>query len=391
MKFRCERDRLVDSLATASRAVSGRVLASGATNGIRLVVEGDQLRATGTDLDLTVETSTEVVVSQEGQAVVPARLTVDIVRALEPGAVVIEGGEDEVVVSGGRSRFVIRTFPAEEFPTLPQPAPATAVLPASVLVEGLRQVVRAASTDDSRPLLTGVLLAAVEDGLRLVATDSYRLAWRDLPGIAGLPSEVEHLLVPARALQELQRLLQTMTKTLAGSKEPGADAVPAPDAGGSDSVQVGLTVGELEASFWLPGTRLTTRLLDGRFPDYRQLLPPDYPVRIQVARSSLIDALRRVRLLVRDGTTPVRLLLREDHVDLVVTSHDLGEASEQLEAVVTGSVDSMAFNPSYLLDGVEAVEEEEVVVELLDPSKPATVRSPKRPDFRYLLMPVRVA
>jgi DNA polymerase-3 subunit beta len=398
VKLRCERDRLVDTLATAARAVSGRALASAATNGLRLVVSDGRLRAIGTDLDLTIEAQAELAAAEDGQAVVPARLMVDIVRALEPGAVLVEAGEDDVVVSMGRSRFVVRSFPVEEFPTLPEPMPATAQLPAGALAEALRQVVRAASTDDSRPLLTGVLVAAVEEGLRLVATDSYRLAWRDLPGVVGLPSAVEQLLVPARALQELQRLLQGLARGSGGSSKPsGADeahpGVEGGPAGGTESEEavVGLSVGELEASFWLPGVRLTTRLLDGRFPDYRQLVPPEYPVRVQVPRTRLVEALRRVRLLVRDGTTPVRLVLHPDSVDLTVSSHDLGEASTEVEAVVTGTVDSMAFNPSYLIDGVEAVDAEEVVLELLDPSKPATVRAPDRADFRYLLMPVRVA
>ncbi len=398
MKLRCERDRLVETLATAARAVSGRALASAATNGLRLIVTGDRLRAIGTDLDLTIEAQTELAAAEDGQAVVPARLMVDIVRALEPGAVFVEAGDDEVVVSMGRSRFLVRTFPVEEFPTLPEPTPATAQLPAGALAEGLRQVVRAASTDDSRPLLTGVLVAAVEDGLRLVATDSYRLAWRDLPGVVGLPSSVEQLLVPARAFQELQRLLQGLARGNGGSPKPseGDEGQPeveghASEVAGTEEPVVGLSVGELEASFWLPGVRLTTRLLDGRFPDYRQLVPPEYPVRVQVPRARLVEALRRVRLLVRDGTTPVRLLLHPDSVDLTVSSHDVGEASTAVEAVVTGTVDSMAFNPSYLIDGVEAVDAEEVVLELLDPSKPAMVRAPERPDFRYLLMPVRVA
>ena len=406
MKFRCERDTLVEALQTAGRAVSGRGAVTAATNGVRIEVRGNRLVVVGTDLDLTVHVALDAVGLDDGVCVAPARLVADIVRSLEPGAVTIEAGDDEVEIAAARSRFVVRTYAAEEFPVLPDAPDAQVWIAPDGLVDALRQVVRAASTDDARPLLTGVLVSAEADGIRLVATDSYRLAWRDLPGSVALPEGSDQILVPARALGELQRLLAANAKDAgraARAGEPaegdGTETDAETDAEGSagkpvDSTgmpKVGLSVGDLDATFWVGGVRLTTRLLDGRFPDYRQLVPPAYPNSIRIAKAGLIDALRRVRLLVRDNTTPVRLTMHPDGVDLAVVSQEVGQASESLDAEVSGEEVTIAFNPSYLIDGVEAADGDDVVLEVVDATKPATVRSPERDDYRYLLMPVRVS
>ncbi len=406
MKFRCERDTLVDALQTAGRAVSGRGAVTAATNGVRIEARANRLAVVGTDLDLTVHVEVGAVGLDDGVCVAPARLVADIARSLEPGAVTVEAGDDEVEISSGRSRFVVRTYAAEEFPVLPEAPAAQVWLAPAGLADALRQVVRAASTDDARPLLTGVLMSAEADGIRLVATDSYRLAWRDLPGSAGLPEGSEQILVPARALTELQRLLSASAKDAGRSTrgageadaaaEPGAEPAtsgPTGDGDGGDdgAPRIGLSVGELDATFWVGGVRLTTRLLEGRFPDYRQLVPPAYPNSVRIAKVALIDALRRVRLLVRDNTTPVRLTMHPDGVDLSVVSQEVGQASESLDAAVTGEEVTIAFNPSYLIDGVEAAVGDDVLLEVVDATKPATVRSPERDDYRYLLMPVRVS
>jgi DNA polymerase-3 subunit beta len=376
VKFRCERDTLVDALTTAGRAVSSRGAGLASLGGIRIDIVGNQLTAVGTDLDLTVRVETEAIGLEDGACVAPARLAADIVRALEPGAVTIEGGDGEVEISAARSRFVVRTFAVDDFPVLPDPRPAQVQFSAAGLIGALRQVVRAASTDDARPLLTGVLVAAEGEGIRLVATDSYRLAFRDLEGTASLPVGTDQILIPARALIELQRLLPSGKDT----KESDEDV---PD--------VGFSVGDLDAAFSTGGVYLTTRLLDNRFPDYRQLVPPGYPNQLRVGKEALLDALRRVRLLVRDNTTPVRLSLRPGGAELTVVSQEVGHASEDVDADYEGEELTVAFNPSYLIDGVEAVLGDEVIVETVDATKPATVRAPDHDDYRYLLMPVRVS
>jgi DNA polymerase-3 subunit beta len=386
VKFRCERDSLVEVLTTAGRAVSSRTSTSMALGGVRIEASGNHLAVVGTDLDLTVHVSTEAIGIADGVCVAPAKLLADIVRSLEPGAVTIEAEGEKVEIGAARSRFSLRTFPVDDFPSLPEPpAPAT-FLPAASLAGALRQVVRAASSDDARPLLTGVLLAAEGNGVRLVATDSYRLAMRDIEGSDALV-ESSQILVPARALSELQRLavLGAAVKEMATAPASGGDPV------GEGGDSVGLSVGDHDVTFTAGDVKVSTRLLDGAYPDYRQLIPAEYPNRLHVGKDSLLDALRRVRLLVRDNTTPVRLSMRPGGVDLTVVSQEVGDASETVDADFEGGDLTIAFNPTYLIDGVEAVSGDEVLLETVDATKPATVRAAEETNFRYLLMPVRVS
>ena len=364
MKFRCERDALVEALATASRAVSGRGGALPVLSGLRLDLRGDQLRITGSDLDLTITVDLTVAGSIDGEIVIPSKLAVDIVKSLEPGAVNLETEGPEARISCGRSQFSVNLIPAEEYPQLGAPEGDTLTLLAEEFADALRQVVPAASNDDSRPILTGVLLAAEGTGLRLVSTDSYRLAIRDLPGTSVL-AEGQNVLVPGRALNELNR-------ALAGAKE------------------LTLRLGEKDATFEVGSTRLTTRLIDGDFPNYRGLIPQNQPNRLTIGRVPLIEAVRRVRLMAREAT-PVRITMRDGGVDLVAITQDVGQAHEELDANYQGEELTVAFNPEYLLNGLEVTPGDEVSLETVDALKPALLRSLETVDFLYLLMPVRVS
>ncbi|MDA8292934.1 MAG: DNA polymerase III subunit beta [Actinomycetota bacterium] len=389
MKFRCERDSLVETLTTAGRAASSRGGTTMALGGIHVSVVGNALTATGTDRDLTIAADTEVVGINDGAVVAPARLLVDVVRSLEPGAVTIESDDDLVEVTASRSHFNLRTFPLDEFPPLDEPSRPSTSLPAHALLDAIRQVVRAASTDDARPLLTGVLITSEGEGIRLVATDSYRLAFCDLP-TSNPVLGAAHLLVPARALAELQRvpgISQLVERDEPVTPEGDVDGSPAREG----TSGIGVSFGDHDLTFTAGPVRITTRLLDGTYPEYNQLIPPTYPNRLHVGKDSLLDALRRVRLLVRDNTTPVRLSMRQGGVDLTVVSQEIGDASETVDADFDGSDLTVAFNPAYLIDGVEAVPGDEVVVLTTDASKPATVRAAEEARFQYLLMPVRVS
>jgi DNA polymerase-3 subunit beta len=352
---------------------------------------GDQLRVVGTDLDLTIQVSAGVGVTATGVVVAPGRLVTDIVRALDPGAVTVESDDDndELRITSGRSNFSVRTHPAGDFPRLPPVSGDAVKLPATGLAEALRQVVRAASSEDSRPILTGVLMAAEHGGLRLVATDSYRLAVRDLPGI-GVLKEDQRVLVPSRALAELQRLLSSAAKGTpapAPASDEGADGGAAADAGPAAV----LRLGEHDATFELGSVRLTTRLIEGDFPNYRQLIPKDYPNSLIVGRDAFLDAVRRVKLMVRDPNTPVRIAMRSDGIELTVITQDWGQATEEVDAKYEGAEMVVAFNPNYLIEGVEAITSDEVQLETLDALKPATLKPTEGSDYLYLLMPVRVS
>jgi DNA polymerase-3 subunit beta len=364
MKFRSERDTLVEALSAAARAVSTRAV--GATTGLHLVVKGNELTATGTDLDLTIRAVIEVIGIDDGEAVVPARLVADAVRHLEAGAVTIDVSDEKVEISAARSRFSLRTFPPADFPTLPATGTTSTTVPATELVEALRQVVRASSTDDARPLLTGVLFTNEEGTLRLVATDSYRLALCDLAGRDAIADR--DLIVPSRALNELQRVCGSLP----------------------EDATIGVALSDTEVTFTAGETTISSRLIDGAYPDHRQLIPTSYPNRLHLGKESVLAALRRARLLVRDNTTSVRLTMHATGVDLKVVSHDLGDVEETVDGDFAGEELTIAFNPTYLMDGVDAVTGDEVVIETSDSARPAMVHGSEHAGFRYLLMPVRV-
>jgi DNA polymerase-3 subunit beta len=362
VKFRCERDDLVEALGTAGRAVANRGGALPVLSGVRLELEGDTLRLTGSDLDLTISVTTTVAGESNGVAVVPAKIASDVVRSLDSGRVEIVVEDDEAQITSGRFASSIRLLPADEFPRLANPAENAVTLDAGDLSSALSQVVPAASSDDARPILTGVLMAAEGNGLRLVATDSYRLAVRDLEGSAVL-DEGQTVLVPSRALRELVRAL--------GYGE------------------VTLRLGEREATFEVGLTRVTTRLIEGEFPNYRGLIPSTYPNRMVVSREALGDAVRRVRLMAREAT-PVRLTMSAEGLELDAVTQDIGQARESVDATFDGTELTVGFNPDYLLDGIEVAPGEEITLETTDANKPAVLRSVDRGDFLYLLMPVRI-
>ena len=359
MRIRAERDDLADVLSRAARAVGTRSPLP-ILQGLLVEVAGKSLRAVGTDLEVTVRTDLEVEVMEEGRTVIPARLATDAVRKLPPGAVVLQTGEGEIEITGGGPRFRLRELPVDDFPTVPEPELEGAVeVDGAAFVDALNQVVVAASSDDARPILTGVFFESEEGVLRMVATDSYRLAVRDLPAVkADLAG-----LVPVRALRELSRTVGSKTLKVA--------------------------VGSREATFASGRGTLTARLIEGTFPNYRQLIPEHYPNRLTIERDGLLDALDRASLVAEDHI-PVRLQLQDGGVELSVSRQDVGGETEHLVAEYAGEEMTIAFNSRYLNDGVTAIEGEKVILDVLDPLKPGVLRSVGDEGYLYLLMPVRL-
>ncbi|MDA8393418.1 MAG: DNA polymerase III subunit beta [Actinomycetota bacterium] len=366
MKLRCERDLLAEALGVVSRAGASRSTAGTLPGGVHLRARAESLEVTASDAEIEIDTAIAATALSEGSCVVPGRLFLDIVRALGAGALTLEADDDEVRIVAGRSQFNVRTSPEVELPTRNERATPRAELVAGHLAEALRQVVRAASSDAERPSLTGVLLAARPGiGLRLVATDSYRLALRDLE-TEELLQEGQTVLLPARSLGELQRLL------LSGDPER----------------KVGVAIGELEASFHLDEVRLASRLLRADFPNYEPLIPTSHPNRLEVSRSQFLEALRRVRLLVREQTASVKVTMGPGGVELLATSADVGQATEDMDAEFDGEEMTLAFNPSFLIDGIEGVTGDRVVIRIRDAGKPVLISSADSDDYRYVLMPI---
>ena len=364
MKFRCERDVLDRAFSTAGRAISNRGSAPPVMSGLHLHLVGDNLAVVGSDLDLTIRVDSKVGGQEDGVAVLPAKLAADIVRSLDSGQITVTVDDDGAHVVAGRADFNLRTMSADEFPRFEEPNGDAVTLDAASVSAALEQVVKAASGDDSRPILTGVMLAAEGDGLRFVATDSYRLAVRDLPGTSVLGRD-QTVLVPSRALEVTGRLL-------------------------GDAEELIIRLADREASFVVDDVTIVTRLIEGEFPNYRGLIPSDHPNTLVVDRVALIDAVRRVGLLARDAT-PVRLAMSSDGLELIAITQDVGQAHETLDSTYDGKELTVAFNPGYLLDGLEVSPGDEVRLETIDALKPAVIRSVADEGFLYLLMPVRVS
>ena len=367
MKFRCERDTLADAVATAQRAVASRTGAMPVLSGLRLTLTPGSLELVGTDLELTIRVRVPADTDGEGSAVVPARLFSEIVRQLEGDTVSVELADDDARIEAARFATTLRTLSAAEFPRLPEVSEGGVRVEATAFAEALRQVVPGASRDDARPILTGVLLTASAGGLRLVATDSYRLALRDLQGVSML-EEGQKVLVAAKGLGEVQRLLS------------------------SESGEIDVVLGEREVVFRVGPTEVTTRLIEGEFPNYQQLIPSGYPNRLTVSRDSLQSAVNRVRLVGQSkDTAPIRLGMTAEGLELSAIAQDVGEAHESVEAKYEGTDLTVAFNSQFLLDGIDAAASDEVVIESIDPLKPAVMKATDSGDFLYLLMPVRIA
>jgi DNA polymerase-3 subunit beta len=285
-----------------------------------------------------------------------------MVKSFEQAPVDLEAEGGQARIACANYEGTIRCLPAEDFPALHPPTGLKVTVAAGELALAVNQVTRAASRDEARPILTGVLLEISPEGLTMVATDSYRLAVRELTATAEREAKS---LVPERALSEVGRA-----------------------ASGDEKGTAELSIDQGQVGFRTGGLTLTSRLIEGEFPNYRQLLPEAYENRLTVSRQQLLDAVKRVGLLARESS-PVKMEFNALGVRLSSSSPDLGGAVEVVQGQYEGVELTAAFNPTYLADGLNAATGERVVVEVRDGLKPAVVRGDGEA-FVYLVMPVRL-
>ena len=375
MKFRAERTEFAEAAAWALRTVGARATLP-ALSGVHLEVAGDRLTLRSTDYEMESELSIPVQADREGVALVPGRLLGDVVRSLPNAAVSAEADSERLHLTCGRATFDLRLIPnAEDFPPPRSTAAdaAVTVLKAEEFAKTVAQVARAASGDDARPVLTGVSLEAAGGELTAAATDSYRLAVRTTPWDSGTETTA---LVPRRALEEARRSAEALGSEVRVIIEPA------------------------QVTFSFAERRLTSRLIEGKYPPYRQLIPSGYERRLSVDRAELQEVVRRVSVVGESNTTatPVTLHLSADTVRVTAGSGEVGQADESLPGVLEGEDLQIAFNPRYLSDGLDAAASERVVMEFRDELKPAVIRpeigepgeAQVAGDFLYLLMPVRL-
>jgi DNA polymerase-3 subunit beta len=364
LRITVSRDDLAARLALVGRGVSTRttvlVLA-----GIQLRAEGGRLHLAATDMELSLRASVDAQVAGEGTAVVPGRLLSDIVRSLPDAEVSIEHHPEEavVVVTAGTANYRLHTYSVEDFPRLPElDSTQLHAVDRDALIETVGRVGRSASRDESRPVLTGILVRFEPGKIVMAATDSYRLAVKVTPVSETLP-DLEAI-IPARALQELSRM-----------------------AAGSDEVQLG--VQDNHVVFGADGSWLTTRRIDGQFPNYRQLLPEQFEYELQLPRDELLDVVRRVSLMAQRNS-PIRLRFAEGEVTVSAVTQDVGEARESLPAPFAGDVLEIGFNAEFLRDGLESITSESLRFKLISPLRPAVLEGDDD-DYVYLIMPIRLA
>ncbi|TMK31091.1 MAG: DNA polymerase III subunit beta [Actinobacteria bacterium] len=362
MKFRCDRDLLSEGLQTVQRGVSSRPGIPALTGVLMEAGSGGTLTLTTTDLEVSARLTMDVQAQEEGVALVPARLLADTVKSLSDAPVEFESDQSQAWIRCAAYEGALRLLPAEDFPAIQPPSGTTVVGEAARFAEAVSQVARAASRDEARPVLTGVLVEVSREGVTMVSTDSYRLAVRDLVATA---SGEGRAIVPERAMSEAGRA-----------------------AAGLEKGEVRLSLDESQVAFQIGSLTLTSRLIEGEFPNYRQLLPEAYESRLTVSRQQLMDAVRRVGLLARD-TSPVRLEFNALGVKLSSSSPDLGQAVEAVEARYEGEDITAAFNPNYLADGLAVATGETVRLEVRDGLKPGLIRG-ESDEFTYLVMPVRL-
>jgi DNA polymerase III subunit beta len=367
MKLSVPRDSLSGGLQLVGRAVSTRgTLPS--LGGIVLIADEGSLTMRATDMELALTaTLDDAKTEQPGTVLLPGRLLADVVRSLPPGEVSMElrGEQRDVEIAAGAARFHLRTLPADDFPRLPELEGETVKLPAGPLADTIDLVARAASRDEVRPILTGVLLQAEGTTLTMVATDSYRLSVKHTQLEAPVEGTLEAN-VPARALRELARI-----------------------ASSADADEVEISLPRNQVVFNAAGVVLSSRLIEGQFPSWRQLIPESFEHEVRMPREELLEITRRISQLAQRNA-PLRLAFAEGELTVAAETPDIGDASEGLPAPYSGEPLEIAFNPQFLVEGIESVATDQVALQLSSPLRPGLLRPVDGDDFSYLVMPIRL-
>ena len=363
LKTTCSREELLHALGIVSRGVSTRTTVQ-ILAGILLQADDGKLRLAATDMELSLRSSLEAKVDAEGSVVVPGRLLLDIARLLPEAEVSLEHRLEEAVVEVrcGSASYRLHTYNAEDFPRLPDTGVEPHEVDRQTLLETVARVSRSASRDESRPVLTGVLVHFEPGKLVMAATDSYRLSVKETT-MEGTVPELEAI-VPARALGELARIADEGEKLTLG-------------------------VHENQVVFGSGGAWLTTRRIDGQFPNYKQLVPETFEHEVAVPREELLDVVRRVSVMAQRNS-PLRLRFADGELTISAQTQDVGEARESLPVSFGGDALEIGFNAEFLRDGVESVTGDQVRLKLISPLRPAVLQG-ESDDFLYLIMPIRLA
>jgi DNA polymerase-3 subunit beta len=364
MKFSVAKEKLLEGLQQVQNVVSTRTTLPILSN-VLLQAHADEIHLTTTDLDVGVRGSCEADVEKEGATTLPARRLFNIVRELPSSEIQVDvNGKNAASIRSGQSFFKILGLPEEEFPPLPKFQDAKVVtIRQKDLRDGLRKTSYAISTDETRYVLNGVLFSFKDNKLTLVATDGRRLAMVEIE-LEFPRSHEADLIVPTKAVTELQRLL-------------------------TDDGEIKVSMGSGQIAFDLYKTLLVSKLIEGNYPNYRQVIPSEAKERIKLERETFLNSLRRVSLLASDKSHSVKLSFSKNNIDITATTPEVGEAKESLAVAYKGRDFSIAFNPEFLMAPLRALSEDEVFLDLIDEMSPGVLKI--QTPFLYVLMPMRIS
>jgi DNA polymerase-3 subunit beta len=364
MKFSATKEKILEGLQQVQNVVSTRTTLPILSNVLLQAKEG-AVHLTTTDLDVGVRGSFEASVDKPGATTLPARRLFTIIRELPSSEISVEvDGKNAASIRSGQSFFKILGLPEEEFPPLPKFENAKMVtMRQKDLREGLRKTAYAISTDETRYVLNGVLFSFKENKLTLVATDGRRLAMLDIE-LEFPRSHEADIIVPTKAVTELQRLLK-------------------------DDGEVKISVGSGQIAFDLNNTLLVSKLIEGNYPNYKQVIPSEAKERVTLERETFLNSLRRVSLLASDKSNSIKLNFSKNNIEITANTPEVGEAKESLPVAYKGRDFSIAFNPEFLMAPLRNLTEDEIFFDLIDEMSPGVLKI--QTPFLYVLMPMRVS
>lgn len=365
MKFTCEQNKFLEVILTVQKAISGRTTMP-IIEGILIEAQKDVLKFIGTDLELSIESFMEANILEEGSVVIPSRLLTEIVRKL-PNAVmeisVLDNYNVKIICLN--SIVTIQGFSSDEFPALPvvdedQPIEINQLL----LSDMVKDTIFAVAVDEARPILTGALLEVDGNNVNIVCLDGYRLAMRK--GSIDAAHESNKVIIPGKSLSEVSKIIH------------------------DENQQVSITISNRHVLFDLGYTRIISRVLEGEYINYKQIIPEDYKTRVKVDTGILSSSIERASLIAREGKNNLIKLTVQDQKVIITSNSEAGQVYEEVPILLEGKELEIAFNARYFMDILKVVDDQEICLDFTTNVSPCVIRPIKGNQFTYLLLPVRI-
>lgn len=364
MIFICEKQKLLEGISIVQKAITGKTTMP-ILEGIYINASNSNLTLIGSDIDVSIETKVEVNIIEEGKVVIDAKIFGEIIRKLPNSEIKIETLENDIIqITCEKSVFNLGYMKADEFPELPQLNQDMKIeVPQNILRNMIKSTTFAIAQDETRPILQGVLFEVKDKSLNLIALDGYRLALKK----EYLDSDIDiEVVIPGKTLNEVSKILEDIEQ----------------------NVQITFTNNHI--LFNLDKTKIISRLLEGKFVNYRSLLPQEHKIAITVKKQELQNGIERASLMAKDGNNNLIKLDIEDEAIILSSNSQLGKVREEVNINLQGDKIQIAFNSRYLLDVLKSLDDEEVILEMTSSVTPCIIKGKMVDNYRYLVLPVRV-